>query len=129
MAARPKKDAPLPRLTFEQIERADDLERGVVDVPEWGGSVEVRGLTAGEWAKAQEELEGEEADAFLVSCGVVDPPLSQEQAAKLREKSAPAIMAVHGAILRCSKMDLGALEAAERRFFPGAPNNGKPGPA
>ena len=35
-------------LTKEQILQADDLEMEVVEVPEWGGSVLVRGLTGTE---------------------------------------------------------------------------------
>jgi len=35
-------------LTKEQIFEADDLEAEVVEVPEWGGSVKVRGLTGRE---------------------------------------------------------------------------------
>jgi hypothetical protein len=116
-----KKDAPLPRLTFEQIEQADDLERGVVDVPEWNGSVAVRGLRSSEWDAAQELGDEAAMTHHILSCGMEDPEITAEQAAELKKKSAAAVLAVENAILRCSKMDPGSLEAAKRRFFPGAP--------
>ncbi len=43
-------------LTREQILQADDLTTEIVEVPEWGGSVIVRGLTGLERGKFQSSL-------------------------------------------------------------------------
>lgn len=42
-------------LTGEAILKADDLRRELVKVPEWGGSVWVRGLSGAEWDRYEAE--------------------------------------------------------------------------
>ena len=42
------KEKTLPFLTKDQILKADDLDKEIVEVPEWGGSVYVSMLTASE---------------------------------------------------------------------------------
>ena len=61
-------------LTKEQILQADDLEMEVVEVPEWGGSVLVRGLT------------GTERDAFEGSIIVLKGKRSSMNMRNVRAK-------------------------------------------
>ena len=112
--ATPRKK-PLPVLTADALLAADDLKTEVVDVPEWGGSVRVRGLKKGEWDKAR-EIEGEqETNAFLLSCGLVEPELTEDQVKQLTDKSLLAVGRLEAAIIRCSGMDE-PLESAVATF-------------
>lgn len=52
-------------LSRAQIEAAEDLGREVVEVPEWGGSVVVRMMTAGEHTRLGQEYEGLPKDRLV----------------------------------------------------------------
>ena len=116
--ATPRKK-PLAILTADALLAADDLKTEVVNVPEWGGAVKVRGLKKGEWDKAQAEDDEVKGNSFLLSCGILEPELTPEQVDQLREKSLLAVNKLETAIIRCSGMDLGGLEAAEKSFLAG----------
>jgi len=92
-------------LTPAQIRQADDIEFGTVPVPEWGGSVRVRGLTGTERDKYEESLVDQRrqgvrvklkfARARLVIMAAVDADgnalFSEEDIGWLTTKSARAL--------------------------------------
>jgi len=103
-------------LTKDEILGADDIESEDVKVPQWGGTVKVRGLT-GEDRDAFEEslLQGKGKNrevrlhnfrAKLVSLCVVDEKgerlFSQAEVQKLGRKSAAALSAVSNVAQRLS---------------------------
>lgn len=106
---------PLARLTLEKIQSAEDIREDVVDVPEWGGSVKVRGVSKAAWDKwlVLPSEDGEDA-AFLLSEALVEPQVTPEQALALRDKSAAALNRIEAAVSRLS-----SAEGAERRFLDG----------
>lgn len=108
------KKKPLPRLTFEQIEAAEDIKQETVEVPEWGGSVVVRGVPKADY-DAFLLLESPDDVHFLLSKAFVEPAIDEEQAAKLRQKSASAMERVEATIMR-----LCSARGAEQRFLEGA---------
>jgi hypothetical protein len=114
-AAEAAKAEPLPRLTFEAIEQAPDLKEKEVDVPEWGGSVLVRGVSKAIWEKYT-EMETPEDICFLMSEAIVEPAVTAEQAAAMRAKSITAVGRVEGAILEVCGLG-SAVADAERRFL------------
>lgn len=48
-------------LTADEIIAADDDNYNVVEVPEWGGSIRIRGLTAGEAINFQQQISNSKA--------------------------------------------------------------------
>lgn len=72
----------MPYLTREQILATEDIQREEVSVPEWGGTVLVRGLTGAERDRyeaslismkgSSASLKLENARARLVAIGVID---------------------------------------------------------
>lgn len=93
--------AKAPRiLTADELLSADDLGEALVEVPAWGGAVRVRGLSLGQFREAQRrslvrgELDEEKLTLAIVQAGMVEPQLTDEQAEKLRDKSATAIATV-----------------------------------
>lgn len=89
-------------LTKAQIITAQDLKTEVVNIPEWGGDVKVRSITAKERDEFEKQLiSGEESDlvnirAKFVASIVVDPETDKLMFSKLDltdlgKKSASAI--------------------------------------
>lgn len=81
-------------LSFEEIMAAPDLATVVVQVPEWGGAVEIRPLTVGERSQCLADAQvGDGADGTrfdntlytqsLLHCSLVAPALSVAQASAL----------------------------------------------
>jgi len=104
MAAKPGK---LPVGTFEQIASASDLGEGQVhEVPEWGISLKIRGLTRGEARLlSSEESSPEDKEVSVLLCGVVEPKLEPDQARKvLQEKAVGPTERLIDAILELSGM-------------------------
>jgi len=106
-------------LTKEQILAAADLPEEVVDVPEWGGKVLIRGMTGAERDKFEEsvmvtrgnnrELNLRNFRAKLVALSIVDPVtkermFSDNEIAELGKKSARALQRVFEAALRLNGM-------------------------
>lgn len=79
----------LPVLSFEDIARADDLPTKSVPVPEWGGSVVMRGLSIGQVDDLDAlKTQGELAHILgLLAATIVEPEITPEQAGVLRQKS------------------------------------------
>jgi len=82
----PKKELPLG--TVDQILGAEDLSKDgrVVELLTWGLSVKIRGLTRSEVQHCgRDDVSEQEAEAFIVSTAVMDPPISMEQAKEILE--------------------------------------------
>lgn len=111
-----------PRLTLEQIWEADDLKHETVDVPEWGGTIEIKPLTKGEHQECRRksikrgEVDPDLLELNLLCAGVVDPKLTQEDGERLKRKNAGTIERLLRDILRISGLDQNAVSEADRRF-------------
>lgn len=114
----------LPMLTAEAILGAADTPEEVLPVPEWGGSVRIRGLTKRQQvdARARSMVNGEvdvaESQMVLWMEGVIEPRFTREQMAALFEKNAGAVDRVLKRLLVLSGMDDGAVKEKERQFRP-----------
>jgi ribosomal protein S21 len=112
-------------LTKEQILAAADLPEEVVDVPEWGGKVLIRGMTGAERDAFEEsvmvtrgnnrELNLRNFRAKLVARSIVDPVtkermFSDNEIAELGKKSARALQRVFEAALRLNGMTAESVE-------------------
>jgi len=112
-------------LTKEQILSADDLPEEVVDVPEWGGKVLIRGMTGAERDAFEEsimvgrgpnrEVNLRNFRAKLVARSIVDPVtkermFSDSEIAELGKKSARALQRVFEAALRLNGMTAESVE-------------------
>lgn len=106
-------------LSADDIVGADDLKYEVIDVPEWGGKVRVRGLTSRERddyeaslyftaPNGQQKMNLSGARERLVARGMVDGEgnrlLSDADAGKLAKKNGRAMERVFDAIRRLSGM-------------------------
>lgn len=112
----------MPRLTIEQIAQADDLGEEEIEIPEWGGSVVIRGLGYGEWMDIRDAsvVAGQQDEKIfarlLLAAALVEPPITAEQADLLLNKSAPSVDRVTSAILSMSKIGDEAIQEAEATF-------------
>lgn len=102
-------------VSLDQIRAADDTraaEGVLVEVPEWGGSVRVRGLTRGEARSlGAEGTTPADAEVFTLQHGLVDPTVTVEEAtALLDEKGFAATERVLIAILDLSGLTPGFRE-------------------
>ena len=78
----------LPVGTLEAILAARDVpDTEHVEVPEWGLTVVVRGLTRGE-ARAFSDLTPVDAEAHALVCGMVEPKVTSEEAHRLLDEKA-----------------------------------------
>lgn len=113
-------------LTAEAILGAVDVEERVVEVPQWGGAVRIRGLTKAAQQAIRRKATGPDGqvDPLLVerwtflTC-VVEPQFTEEQAEALWQKSAAAVDTVLQAILDLSGLTEEAARAAQRTFRAG----------
>jgi hypothetical protein len=124
-------DSPKPRiLTADEIWAIADTPERTIEIPEWGCSVRVRGLTLEEIAKVAERAtvrnprtNVDEQDrallaAYTVITGMVEPKLSLSDLGRLRTRSATAITRIVQAI-----SSLGATEDSVREADK-SPGNG-----
>lgn len=101
--------------SFEEILAARDIDEIDVDVPEWGVSVRVRGISRAAYRRverlARDEagvVDADRLDAHLMAVGMIEPAVSFEQALQLvEEKSVMSASQVTRAILAAS--GLGAM--------------------
>lgn len=112
-------------LTLDDITAADDRTTRTVDVPEWGGSVVVRGLTLEEARDIQKAaIQGGEVDetkvmVLTVSAGCVDPVIPREQAMILAQKRAGNVIRLCVAINELTGASPQEVDAAIREFREG----------
>jgi hypothetical protein len=108
------------RLTVSDILAASDITEEEVEVPEWGGSVRIRGFTK---VRQQElrrmatdprngKIDGEKLEMQIFIYGVIDPKFEPVQQTELKEKSAGALDRVLKRILAISGMSEDAVEEA-----------------
>lgn len=110
----------LPRIgSVREIADATDRPEREVDVPEWGGSVLMRGLSLGTIDELQTEHPGGGYTYLLklVAMTIVDPPFTTEQASVLSGKSAVVMERVIAEALRLNGLGE-ALERALVEQFP-----------
>jgi hypothetical protein len=119
-------------LSKDAILKADDLPRQVVEVPEWGGSVMVRGLTGSERDKFEASVlvkKGKDYDvkladlrARLVVLSVIDEAgnrlFDDNDVAELGQKSASALNRVFEAAQRLSGLTDQDIEELEKNLLP-----------
>lgn len=116
-------------LTIDQILAANDLPTEAVEVPEWGGSVKVQGLSRAAYdaiAKAAEvavpptgpgQVAGTKrdddkfSDLLFLAC-VVEPQFAEEHIPALRGKSLGALNRVYQAIGRVLQTDVTPAKSA-----------------
>lgn len=87
-------------LTREKILEAQDIQTAIVDVPEWGGSLKVKGLTVGELnhiiklSTRKGELDTMTSAIFTFVRGVEDPKFTDLDVDDLKKKSAVVLRVV-----------------------------------
>ena len=108
-------------LSREEILALDDRPTEIVEVPEWGGAVKVRGMSVGQRAQLLKRIQGpdgkidpEKASIVAFIEGVVEPKFTMEDYEALAEKSAEAMDRVTMAFMRLSGVEVGAIEAARK---------------
>lgn len=113
--------ATTPRLLTEaDIIAIDDIETEVVEVPEWGGSVKLRGLSLDEVmaARAGGTADAASMSVKLLAAAFAEPELSEAAVASLGKKSAAVVTRLLQVATRLSGMDTEALQRSERTFRP-----------
>jgi len=122
-------------LTRDAILAVTDLPETVVDVPEWGGSVRLRGLSAGAaaaWQTAAEAAEPIEAMCRLVALSALDLEgrclFTEADVAALGGKSMAAIRRVFNAAAMLNGLGLSD-EDAEKNSSRVASASASPSPS
>lgn len=73
--------------TFDQIMGADDLGEFEVEVPEWGVTVKLRGLTRGELMRINDgDPPADVVNARALAAAMLEPKLTVDQATELLDK-------------------------------------------
>lgn len=109
-------------LTREQILESSDLTDDEVEVPEWGGTVKVRGFTKRQQrqfvkdATVDGKVDEDRYEVLTFIHGVTEPKFSAEDYEALLDKSATAMNRVLLAIARLSGADPTAVREAEKAF-------------
>ena len=110
-------------LSVDEIVSATDLGEKEIEVPEWGGSIVIRGLGYGEVvsirdaATAADGRQDEQMFGRLMfAAAFVSPPLTEEQAALLVNKSASAVSRINDEITTLSGMGDTAFVESEATF-------------
>jgi hypothetical protein len=107
-----KIEAAVNRLSVQDILDAEDIQYEDVQVPEWGGVVTVRSLTAGALTDIQQQTTvGEEVDqaraaVLLLAAGCYRPTLTPETAQQIWDaKNADSTIKVLTAIKKLNGID------------------------
>jgi len=110
-------------LSVDEIIAANDLGEKEVEVPEWGGSVVIRGLGYGEFVAirdAAENADGQQDEKvfgrLLLAASFVQPTLTQEQADILFNKSASAVTMISNEIMELSAIGGASFVESEATF-------------
>lgn len=116
--------APPTFLTIDAILAAPDVKEDVVDVPEWGGRVKVRGLTKAKQQELREaatvngELQQSKLELGMIAACMAEPQVTMDQTEQLRAKLAGPVDRILQAILTVSGLQPKAVKEAERVFRP-----------
>lgn len=106
------------RLTRDAILNANDLRQEEIDVPEWGGTLIIRGLSlaeknlALERAKRGDEVDGLHATLATFCLGVVEPQFDYMQDRDVLRNKSAAVERVAMRIFALSGVGKDALEQA-----------------
>jgi hypothetical protein len=122
-------EAPLRRLSVEDILAAPDINTLEVPVPEWGGAVCVKSFSKAQLDAIQrqsvtkdrfgkERRDDARFEALLFVAGVAEPTFTEEQYAKLAEKSAVAVGRVMQAIVKINGLSEASIVDAEKSVGP-----------
>lgn len=109
-------------LSVEDIIAAKDLQEKEIEIPEWGGSVVIRGLGYGEFVTIREKAwkDGEQDErvfgCLLLAASFVDPILSEDQASALFDKSSAAVSRISEEIVTLSGIGGSAFVESEATF-------------
>jgi hypothetical protein len=109
-------------LSVEDIIAAKDLGEKEIEMPEWGGSVVIRGLGYGEFVTIREKamIGGEQDERIfgrlLLAASFVDPVLSEDQADALFNKSSAAVARISDEIVQLSGIGGSAFVESEATF-------------
>jgi len=103
----------MPTLTLDQILKVNDLKRETIEVPAWGGSVEIRELTAAEKlrigakvaGKDQAAMGADEVADLMIEAAAYGLGASRDQIAAVGSKSYEAIELVANKVLELSGME------------------------
>ena len=101
----------MARLKRDDVVKAQDVPREVIDVPEWGGEMEIRGLNAAAGQRVanavSEDPDGVKWRCIAVALSCVDESgallFDELDVQMLAEKSWAAVLRVSDAILRLSR--------------------------
>lgn len=124
-------------LNKDQILGADDLPTEDVEVPEWGGTVRVRGLTGTERDRFEVQVsaarkDGKEVDIRATYAGrcMVDEGgkrlFTDKELAALGRKSGAALDRIFDVVRRLSGMTDGKLKEASEDFEPAPTEDDSP---
>lgn len=97
-------------LSLDTIFAAPDINTDVVDVPEWGGKVQVKGISKGDQmairkkAMVKNVVDETKFEGLLLVAGVVSPELKEHHIPQLFKKSSGAIDRVLGKVMELSGM-------------------------
>ena len=100
-------EKPLRTLGRDDILKSEDIEYRYVDVPEWGGRLRIRSMTAAQAAEFSEQqekgLKNNEAAVVLIRMSAVDESdellFTNEDIKRLRKKSLRPIVRIQDAAL------------------------------
>ena len=114
-------------LTIEDILLAPDLESKEVAVPEWGGTVKVKGITKREQQQMRKsttdpqtgQIDSDRLEAAMLAHCLTDPVVTIEQAEQPMQKSATAVDRVLTAAMDVAGMSDTAQKAMSRTFHAG----------
>jgi len=112
----------MTELTVEQIVAAQDLGEETVEMPEWGGTVTIRGLGYGEWVDLREAatVGGQQDERLmarlLFAAALTSPTVTPEQAELLVNKSSSAVNRLVERIVGVSHIGDDAITESEATF-------------
>jgi hypothetical protein len=112
----------MPILSVDEIIAAKDLGEKEIEIPEWDGSVVIRGLGYGEFVTIREKanVNGEQDERIfgrlLLAAAFIDPVLTEDQADALFNKSSVAVAKISDEIVNLSGIGGPAFVTSEATF-------------
>lgn len=125
MTTKTKATADMAILSTEALLSADDRPEKTIEVPEWGGSIRLKALNAGQWRDARErarkpdgEIDDQAYNAHFLMEALVEPKLSADQFGQLMDKNALVLTRLASEALALSGIQ--GVEQRAARFREGA---------
>ncbi|MFH1485036.1 MAG: hypothetical protein ABIH46_03110 [Chloroflexota bacterium] len=114
-------------LSLEEILAADDIATKSVSVPEWGGQVEIRGLTKAQQqavraratknaGTSQASINQDTLEMGILSAGLIQPHITFEQTKALRGKSAGVLDRIMKEIATVSGIEVSSALPSEEQI-------------